>query len=906
MAHGRRIADKSRVSQRIWTGQNSSIGGAGSDCGRWLSQTVGITLFALLLPAAHAQTSAATDIADEPVDVVRTFDFDERPLGNFNDTPMHWTKLSGVGLPAYSRGSFDDQVGQNAPPSFRLELRGGSVCYAYQRPEFAIEPDSDYLITGQVKTAGLQHARAFIAASFVDRFGRRIDESTAVSELAGPGEGWQRLQVALRGNHPESRSIRIELWAAQSFVWRETGTELIDPIVRQDVQGQIWFDDLVVFRLPRLRFRFASPTGLVRSSEPPVFLLEVQSNRAKRFDSELTITDAAGAPVHRQEESISSTGSEPHALRIAPLEPGRYVATIRLLANGQQIAERSTAFASIADLPRQPLVTSQFGVDVPVWSGGDVGAAAELIAELNASLVRVAISVDDGLVSEEQTRQIGATGELARRLARERIESAGVLVTRSAVDDPRGGMTTRAAAGNETTWRTAINGVMVHLGGLLTTWQLGDELIESRDASGWDDTLIAAARTPLLRFLTSPRIVAPASITRVAPARADVLAVGVPAAISARHLANHLGFLTESDQAHWLKIEGTDALLRRDQRLADLARKIAIGTSLDPQRVFVQAPFERGDGGGESWEPSDEYIIVRTMFHALAGKRAVGVLTPDPDTVAILYSGDGGRGCAVLWSWLEANTRPSDLYLGDAPHLLDLWGVRSELPVKDGRVRLVAPAVPVIIENVQAALALAQASFVVSPTELEAHRSEPRPVVRFRNHFEQDMVGVLSLEAPGGWQVVPQSQNFTLAAGETFTQELQVGVPPRQVSGRREMGVVIHIESPTRSTLRFDVPLTLGLQDINFDVNTYWVDDTLVVEQRLRNGSPAPVSFWGFGQAPGRARVERAFLDVGPGDHATQTLQLPRARNLVGQRIHVGIREIRGPRSLDQVIDIPQ
>ncbi|MCG3127956.1 MAG: hypothetical protein CHACPFDD_02829 [Phycisphaerae bacterium] len=880
---------------------------AGSGCGARLSRSAAtVTTVLLSVAAGGAQTTSnVSDLADEPVDLVRTFDFNERPLGNFNDTPMNWEKLHGVGLPAYSRGRFDDQVGCLAPPSFRMDLRGGSVCYAYQRPEFTIEADSDYLIVGQVMASGLQHARAFISAAFVDRFGQRIDGSSAVSELAATETGWQPLRVVLRGNHPEARSIRIELWVAQSFVWRDTATELIDPIVRQDVQGQVWFDDIEVFRLPRLRFRFAAPTGLVRASEPAVFLLEVQSNRAKRFDSELTISDAAGAQVRRQEESIPSTGGEPHAIRTPPLPPGAYTATIRLLANGQQIAERSIAFASIIDLERQPLVTSQFGVDVPVWTGGDVAAAAELVAELDASLVRLAIAVDDGAVSAEQTRQIAATSELARRLARERIESAGVLVTRTAADDARVGQTTRAAAANEATWRMAINGVMMHVGGLLTTWQLGDELIESRDVDGWDDALVAAARTPLLRFLTSPRIVVPGALTRYAPSRADIVAVGIPAILSARHLASHLEFLAESDQAHWLSIEAPDDLLRRDQRLADLARKTAIAAALDPQRLFVRAPFTAGEGGA-GWQPSEEYVILRTLFHALAGKRAVGVLTPDADTVAILYSGQDGKGCAVLWSWLEGNSRPSDLYLGSAPRLRDLWGVSRELLVNEGRVRLVAPPVPVIIENVQAPLALAQASFTVSPTELEAHRDEPRPVVRFRNHFDQDMVGVVSLEAPSGWQVVPQTRNFTLAAGETLTQELQVGVPPRQVSGRRDMRVTIQIESPAKSTLRFEVPLTLGLQDITFDVGTYWVDDALVIEQRLRNGSSAPVSFWGFAQAPGRARVERAFLEVAPGDHASQTLQIPRARGLAGRRVHVGIREISGPRSLDQLIDIPQ
>ena len=60
-----------------------------------------------LLPILGLILAAATLCRAQPAEVsrvLRTFDFEERRLGNAEDLPMNWTKVEGPGLPHYVNG----------------------------------------------------------------------------------------------------------------------------------------------------------------------------------------------------------------------------------------------------------------------------------------------------------------------------------------------------------------------------------------------------------------------------------------------------------------------------------------------------------------------------------------------------------------------------------------------------------------------------------------------------------------------------------------------------------------------------------------------------------------------------------------------------------------------------------
>jgi hypothetical protein len=95
------------------------------------------------------------------------------------------------------------------------------------------------------------------------------------------------------------------------------------------------------------------------------------------------------------------------------------------------------------------------------------------------------------------------------------------------------------------------------------------------------------------------------------------------------------------------------------------------------------------------------------------------------------------------------------------------------------------------------------------------------------------------------------------------------------------------------------------LRDITTEATPWWDGDDLVVRQSLRNLSDQAVSFNAFCQPQERAQLEGVFLDVPPGEAAVHTYRLARARELVGTQLWLGIEEIGGHRSLDQLVAVP-
>ena len=73
----------------------------------------------------------------------------------------------------------------------------------------------------------------------------------------------------------------------------------------------------------------------------------------------------------------------------------------------------------------------------------------------------------------------------------------------------------------------------------------------------------------------------------------------------------------------------------------------------------------------------------------------------------------------------------------------------------------------------------------------------------------------------------------------------------------------------------------------------------------MRNPSAAVVSFKGFCDAPGGARLEGLLVDVQPGAYSTQAYIYHNAANLSGATLFLGVAEIRGERSLNLIVEVP-
>ncbi|MEW6252514.1 MAG: hypothetical protein AB1716_17900 [Planctomycetota bacterium] len=929
-------------------------------------------LLGLTFPATgDEQESRAGPPASQPASSrggrhVKLFDFDERPRGNFEDTPMYWRKLAGPGLPAFSVGCLDEVVGHDGPPSFRFTVRGGSIAYEYGEADLVIDPDADYLLEAWVRTEGLEHAVAFMGVYLVDRAGERIEGSELVSTVVGaapPTEErgqrarprddsgrWQRVELPLRVEGGCTAALRIQLWVAQAYACEPPGEAGVDPILREEVDARVWFDDLAVVRVPRLRLRVGQSGGVVPAGEAPELLADVHNTGPVPLRAELALHDGERRLVWRGEYSVGA-GARTTLQAPAPLlAPGLYCASARLALDGATLAERTCNLVVLVEArgPRR----GSFGIDLGRWRGGDPAGAAALATALGCGSVRVEIAPSAAGGADVALRELR---ELIRALALAGVETIGVLVPPApaasdagALQSPSGSEEAPLASGDAgdaggVSFREFVRGeghiaalgpLLAYLGTSVAGWQLGAEAAELRRPGGWTGAEVANVRRELERVVSVPRLVVPRSVLDAAPNEALVggghespgagLPAGtpdtpaswtechwVPGDLATRALPWHLDCWPETavtptgagaDEAGrpWLCVGGGASA-------AELAQRIVLAAAANPGRIYVPAPFRRSDAGGRpSWAPTAAYIPLRTLIAQLDGTRAVaGLALPHDATGVVFARGDDYR--LVLWTWRNG-AEPTELELcaGVAAAGRKLHGGPLELSRSGARVNVPVTDEPLIVEHVAGPLLMLEESLRLEPDFVQPHQAEPRPRLVLQNPWPAHaLVGSVTLQTAPEWRISPNPIRVQLGPGEVLSQALEVVIPPRQIATEQPVRVEVALTAPEEARLQWTARLRVGLADVAAEAGAYWAGADLIVRQTLRNLADRPLSFDTFCQAAGRARLEAVAPAIPPGGLHELVYRLPGAAALAGTQVWVGLREIGGPRALDQLADVP-
>src|SRR5207249_957290 len=152
---------------------------------------------------------------------------------------------------------------------------------------------------------------------------------------------------------------------------------------------------------------------------------------------------------------------------------------------------------------------------------------------------------------------------------------------------------------------------------------------------------------------------------------------------------------------HWLRLESNaDQRNAGSQGLVDVARRFVLAKALGFPRMYVDAPVRLvTQAGATYWEPSGEFLVLRTLTRYLAGKQLVAAMSPAPDTTALVFRG-GESSCMVVWSWQDEQSPQSvSLYLGRSPRAIDLLGRPVAVEMRGEQTRLTLGPSPLIIEG---------------------------------------------------------------------------------------------------------------------------------------------------------------------------------------------------------------
>ncbi len=880
----------------------------------------GVVALAPTWASAQAPGDLSATVDRTPISarrIVAHFDFDERALGNDGSVPRAWRPFRTDGFPAYLQGRFDESLGRSAAPSFRLDLDGGSVAYQYEGRDIGVRANSDYLIVAWVRTQGLDTARAYMTACFLDRKGHKLAGTELRSSLAGgvPQSDWQALAIGLHDPPENARYIGITLWLTQQAIW---DSRPFPPhfIHREDIQATAWFDDVTVFRLPRVSLKTSNPGNVFGPAEPVEIRAEVADPDGLVLAAGLQIESADGRFRENRPVEIGAEGQGGTRVVYDRLAVGLYRVELKVETGEVPLTWRTLRLAKLPAPFSPPVAIGKgFGLILDDTAPELLPAQRELLRHLRTEAVKLPVW------RAQQAAVAGLPPDTAPLDAyMEAIVDAGAEPVGVLVDDPSSAATGHLAAvqsmmdilsEDPLVWKPMIAHLWGRYAGLIHVWQVGRDDDEATAADYRLGNVIEHLATEMAGIMSNAHLATGHSLRRPAepPGAADHRVVEVPAGVPLTDLAGCLEPVVASARpGHaWVTVRAHRAdVYPREVRLAELARRMVEARFLGSGVVFASAPWETEAGVlGVSADPTEDYLVVRTVSDVLGAARPVSRMTLGAGARCLVFDRNG-RALAFVWDeYAPPQGREHLLYLGEDAEQIDLWGNRVEMPPAGRHHRVRIGPMPTFIVNTPTWLLEFRREFAVSPALVEASFESESREIRFRNTFHEPISGLLRLLGPEGWDVRPSKFSFALQPGEEFRQTVAIRFPANAEAEVRSLVGDFSLDADRRYQIVTPAWFELGLADIDLDTFAYRHGDHAVIRVAMTNRTPSVLNFDAYVIAPGRQRSERLFAYVQSGQSVGKEFLLERAGELSGRDIRIGLRERTGTRMWNRVLRLP-
>ena len=766
--------------------------------------------------------------------VVRVFDFEERGT-NPLPTPMGWLRAQHdprvprerPGFPLWNGATLDYGVAARGEGSVRLPVSGGSASLRLDPGVVLVFPDADYLVVAQVRTEGVEHARARLTARFLDGEGRAIAGSEARSAPLSTRGRWERIEVVLPGLYPEAVSLQIDLELLQPREHEPRAHERFE-VWPEDFAGSAWFDDVTIVQLPKVELSTASPGNVVAYPESPELTLHVRDLTGERVRSHVAVYDALGRQIdERTDEFLGGRATIPW--RPALERYGWYRAIAELRTEEGRIG---SAFVDFAYMEEALPVAPRYEARDSAGRRGSTIAGSSDRARFGLTVRELHPLVTQELV--ELTRRVG-TGSISlplwsadltqdglgdRLRALEPVLSAlysdwqrtsivlPVVPDELAASSGAGPEDVVGALSSGTAWEPYLADALYTLGQKVQRWELGmpgSEFAALRPGLG---DALRAARTGMSRFAASPALAAgwradlPASDSLLGPhsglSALNVLvepdlppdAIGHLAAGWAAPLAG--GADATGRPGLSLVIGTLDGDLYGHRAVADdfVRRAVVFWASFERRaneygeaqnRLLVEAPWRVAGDRRPRVMPTAALPALRATIQRLADREVVAewpmadgvrcyVLAPSPWA-------SSQRGGAIV-AWLEHPREHGSVAieatLGEGGvTVFDVYGNASVVEPErsaDG-LRLVhrvpIGASPTFVEGIDTDLVRFLASVRIDPTKVQSAATEREHLVVFNNPWTVGLTGRMIVVSPGGYH------------GDSSVSERQWTITPR-------------------------------------------------------------------------------------------------------------------------------
>jgi len=872
------------------------------------------------VPAKGLNTEAAAIELNTGTRVIHQFDFDERGAGNVEDVPKYWEPLRAADFPGFAGGAFDVQVGHSAPPSFHLMSRGRNVAYQYSGPETRVRPLSSYRVDGFIRPDRLGHARACLCAYFVDRHGTPLLDTLVrtpfIEGPGAPGNEWVPIELFLPSAPVEAQTIGLVAWVLQQSTW-DTSTPARRRIVRSDVHGGAWFDDLVIYRAPRAELQTGIPGNVMTPDDPSELLVVVADHDGEALAGRVSIESADGGGVGEFPVPIPEGGCfEPIKIPVGTLPPGFYRARLEVFAGSFLIVSRTMDFVRVGPLWRSAdSAARSFGVVVDWRTRSAPAAERALLQRQSVRSVKLPVwtGMEEPPTTAEQQRE---TDRFLRDLSRKGFVMTAMLVGPPGPIVERYGAYTRPLidllSDDPNVWSDELAVVAAPYAEMYRWWQVGPDGSSVTETGDRFATAAGQLRGALRRFITAPRLTAPAASIDDAnslPLPVEQLSLTLGVDIHSHWFGERIERVKRMGYDHVsafvppLPVER----FQRVPRLADWAQRIIAARHAGVNTVYVPQTWHTRDTVfGPVTEPLEEFMVLRTIADIL-GDASPGQRVDIAEGVRCLAFHSGDSTILAVWDVLApAQGRVHAVQWGRALAMVDLWG-RSTLLKRDehGRQLLPLTGTPVFVTGVERWLVEFATALAFTPAHVESGREMVRHTFELSHTGPQAITGHGVFEAPPSLEVTPKAFSVNLLPGRTERIELQIRYPHNEPAGQKTILAKMSLMS---DSYYVEAPLTVevGLADVEVFGMAVVEGDDLVLRHVVSNRSRGVLSFRGSTAVPGHERQYRPFANLNPGDTQSVEYRISGGAELVGRRVRLVLHELNdGPRVHNLELTVP-
>ena len=852
--------------------------------------------------------------------VIKTFDFEERGLGNQEDLPMHWSKVVGPGLPHYVNGRLATDRHRGGQYSFRFDLNGGSLIYRYDPGLIRVDRGAHYRIEGFCQTTVLPNARARLTAYFVDSRGRTIEDSVRHSDLyaaKGDDEAWKNVGVSLTADSSDAQSIGIELELLQPANYQPSGSAGAS-LFNQDIRGSAWWDDITVRQVPVVTLSTDHAANIFGRDEPLRVLASISDQTYDDLILHVSVMNAASREVYQRTGAAEflpapageKTQSRQMWLDLPSMLPGWYQVTVATSSGTQALASRTLNLIVLADAGQPSQVDPRFGLVATGLNSQQWKPLADILPLIPAGRVKVT------LWDAHQDVEAAHSDEFEALLAR--LDRLNIATTACLTAPPPGIAAKLGAPGwdglsklKPEDWQPQLSYLISRHSIHIARWQLGADgsfdFVSGPSRQSYDAVFGVFGKLTVQPDLAMPW---PASIELPGKAPGGI-SLYVPTSILPSQIPLYVQDLKgQSDHPISLVLAALDrGQYGRAVQIRDFAQRFIYALTADAPAIDLPLPIATvEDDSGARFEPQELLIIIRTLTTTLSGARYKGKIAVGDGIDAFLFDRDG-KGIIALWSKADSpGTKELSLNLGQRPLRLDLWGNAAPLlkppGEKQDRVLLILGSMPIFLVDIDGPQAQLRASVALDQPLLESTFHPHERHIKFVNAYNQAITGSAHVKAPRGWTLNPPTFNFTLNPGETFDGMMTIQFPYNSVAGEKTLECEFVIaEQPNPS---FSVPITvkLGLSDVGMQSFALRDGHDIFVQQEITNYGEHPINYTVFAMYPDQARQERLVYSLAPGATTIRKYRFVNVSPTQTAPVRVGLKELQGNRILNDSVEV--